>query len=54
MFALSSPQGSGAVTVAVDDSAFRNAYGGDYASRLHLVRPTVPRSRSRRFRSATK
>ncbi|MFD8814966.1 hypothetical protein ACFV23_26640, partial [Streptomyces sp. NPDC059627] len=30
--------GSGGVGVDVDDSSFRNAFGGDYASRLHLVR----------------
>jgi RHS repeat-associated protein len=28
---------AGAATVAVDDSSFKFAYGGDYASRLHLV-----------------
>ncbi|WP_051808740.1 RHS repeat domain-containing protein [Actinoplanes subtropicus] len=38
LFALSSVQGAGAVTVTVDDSTFRNAYGGGYASRLRLVR----------------
>ena len=30
--------GSGPVDVSVDDSSFLAAYGGDYASRLHLVR----------------
>ncbi|MFF7637534.1 hypothetical protein ACFZB9_30985, partial [Kitasatospora sp. NPDC008050] len=29
--------GSGAATVTVDPSSFRAAFGGDYASRLHLV-----------------
>ncbi|MFK4122915.1 RHS repeat-associated core domain-containing protein [Streptomyces longwoodensis] len=37
LFTLKSP-GGGNVGVDVDDSAFRNAFGGDYASRLHLVR----------------
>jgi len=37
MFALRGVQGAGAVTLTVDDSTFRNAFGGDYASRLHLV-----------------
>ncbi|WP_051808100.1 RHS repeat domain-containing protein [Actinoplanes subtropicus] len=30
--------GGGDVSVTVDDSRFRNAYGGGFASRLHLVR----------------
>jgi RHS repeat-associated protein len=38
MFALRSGAGAGAVTVTVDDSTFRSVYGGDYASRLRLVR----------------
>ncbi|MFE9421950.1 RHS repeat-associated core domain-containing protein [Kitasatospora sp. NPDC006697] len=29
--------GSGTTTVTVDSSSFRSAFGGDYASRLHLV-----------------
>ncbi|MCU7728949.1 polymorphic toxin-type HINT domain-containing protein [Actinoplanes sp. KI2] len=38
MFTLKSTAGAGAVGVTVDDTTFRNAYGGDYAARLHLVR----------------
>ncbi|MEU0860494.1 RHS repeat-associated core domain-containing protein [Streptomyces griseofuscus] len=30
-------QGSGKIAVRVDDSSFRYAFGGDFASRLHLV-----------------
>ncbi|MEU4239855.1 RHS repeat-associated core domain-containing protein [Actinoplanes sp. NPDC026619] len=36
MFTLGAASGS--VAVSVDPSSFRNAYGGGYASRLHLVR----------------
>ena len=35
---LSPVAGSGRVSLALDYSGFRNAYGGDWASRLHLVR----------------
>jgi RHS repeat-associated protein len=38
LFSLQDVAGAGAVTVSVDDSSFRNAYGGGFASRLHLVR----------------
>src|SRR5436853_571755 len=46
--------GGGSVGVDVDDSTFRNAFGGEYASRLHLVRlpacvlttPRLPRCQS--------
>lgn len=37
MFTLRSPAGRRNVGVRVDDSSFRDAYGGDYAARLHLV-----------------
>ena len=37
LFSLRSLSGKGGVAVDVDDSTFRNAYGGDYASRLRLV-----------------
>jgi RHS repeat-associated protein len=38
LFALRSMDGAGSVGVDVDATTFRNAYGGDYASRLRLVR----------------
>ncbi|MFF5077405.1 RHS repeat-associated core domain-containing protein [Actinoplanes sp. NPDC000266] len=38
MFTVRGVEGSGRVRVEVDPSAFRNAYGGAYASRLRLVR----------------
>ncbi|XVV15302.1 RHS repeat domain-containing protein [Actinoplanes sp. CA-131856] len=38
LFTLRSAGKAGPVDVSVDPSTFRNAYGGDYASRLRLVR----------------
>jgi RHS repeat-associated protein len=38
LFSLRSTGNAGSVGVEVDASAFRDAYGGDYASRLRLVR----------------
>ncbi|GAA2913331.1 type IV secretion protein Rhs [Actinoplanes cyaneus] len=37
LFSLRAESGGGTVSVNVDESSFRNSYGGDFASRLHLV-----------------
>ncbi|MEV6601325.1 polymorphic toxin-type HINT domain-containing protein [Actinoplanes sp. NPDC051346] len=38
MFSLQSTAGSGVVDVDVDESSFKNAFGGDFGSRLRLVK----------------
>ncbi|MEU4220832.1 RHS repeat-associated core domain-containing protein [Actinoplanes sp. NPDC026623] len=55
LFSLSSGDAAGPVGVSVDASTFRQAYGGDYAYRLRLVRlpecalttPELPRCQTR-------